>query len=88
MANRLASPPEQAPSIPPELSREQRIEVWAEWLDPCEEFLLAGLRRRVGPDGDLRDAYRQWYAEQMAEHDLTMRHLVTEFNRRSRPHGG
>jgi hypothetical protein len=48
---------------------------------------LAGLRRRVGSDGDLRDAYRQWYAEQMAEHERTMRHLVDEFTCRSSPHG-
>ena len=59
--------------VPRDLTASQGIELWAEWLDTCEEFLLAGLRRQVGPDGDLHAAYRQWYAEQMAEHDRTMR---------------
>jgi hypothetical protein len=88
MAKPLISPPEQAPSLPPGLTREQRIEVWLDWLDTCDEFLLAGLRRQVGPDGDLREAYRRWYAEQMAEHDRAMLHMVNEFNRRSQRHGG
>jgi len=87
MANRLIPPPELAPSIPQGLSASRCIELWADWLDTCEEFLLAGLRRQVGPDGDVRAAYRQWYAEQMMEHDRTMRHLVEEFDRRSRSRG-
>jgi hypothetical protein len=44
----------------------------AEWLDLLhtgEKLLLAGLRREIGPDGDLRAAYRSWYREQMDEHD-------------------
>jgi hypothetical protein len=44
----------------------------AEWLDLLrtgERLLLAGLRREVGPDGDLHSAYRRWYEAQMHEHD-------------------
>ena len=48
---------------------------------------MAGLRRQVGPGGDVRAAYRQWYAEQMREHDRTMLHLLEEFDRRSRSRG-
>ena len=87
MGNRLIPPPEVAPSIPQGLSASQCIELWAEWLDTCDEFLIAGLRRQVGPGGDWRAAYRQWYADQMAEHDRTMLHLLEEFERRSRPRG-
>ena len=29
---------------------------------------MAELRRKIGPDGDLKAAYRQWYEEQMQEH--------------------
>jgi hypothetical protein len=65
----------------------QSIELWAEWLDTCDAFLPAGPRRQVGPDGDLHAAYRQWYEEQMAEHDRTMLHLINEFDRRSRSRG-
>jgi len=75
MANSLIPPPELAPMVPQGLPASRGIELWAEWPDTCEEFLLAGLRRQVGPDGDLRAAYRQWYAAHMTEHDRTMLHL-------------
>jgi len=87
MANRLIPPLELAPLVPPGQPASRGIELWAEWLDTCEEFLLASLRRQVGPGGDWRAAYRQWYAEQMTEHDRTMLHLLEEFDRRSRPRG-
>ena len=87
MANSLIPPPELAPLAPEGLPGSRGIELWAEWLDTCEEFLLAGLRRQIGPGGDVRAAHRQWYAEQMTEHDRTMLHLLEEFDRRSRSRG-
>lgn len=42
------------------------------WLDMLQAgylLLRAGLRRETGPAGDLEEAYRRWYAEQMDEHD-------------------
>ena len=42
---------------------------WLDLLQTGEKLLCAGLRRRIGPSGDLRSAYRQWYAEQMRDHD-------------------
>jgi len=42
---------------------------WLSLLDACEKLTRAGLRRQIGPDGDLKDAYRRWYREQMDEHD-------------------
>jgi hypothetical protein len=32
-------------------------------MDASAQFLLAGLRREIGPDGDLKAAYRKWYKE-------------------------
>jgi hypothetical protein len=87
MPNSLIPPPELAPFLPQGLSKSRCIELWAEWMDTCDEILLAGLRRQVGPDGDLRAAYREWYAEQMREHDRTMLHLLEEFDHRSRSLG-
>jgi hypothetical protein len=52
MAHSLIPPPELAPSVPEGLPASRGIELRAEWLDTCDELLLAGLRRRVGPDGD------------------------------------
>ena len=51
-------------------------------MNACDQFLQAGLRREIGPQGDLQAAYRRWYAEQMEEHDRTMLHMMREFQRR------
>jgi hypothetical protein len=87
MAGQLIPPPELAPPIPDGLTPEQGIEMWADLMNTCEQFLLAGLRRMVGPDGDLIAAHRAWYAAQMEEHDRTMLRMIEAFNRRSGPHG-
>jgi hypothetical protein len=83
MPNDLIPSPELAPEMPQWLPPGAGIEIWAEWLDTCEEFLLAGLRRQIGPAGDLRAAYRHWCDEWMTEHDRTMIHLLEEFAQRS-----
>ena len=47
---------------------------------------LAGLRREIGPEGDLKAAYRRWYADEMEEHDRTMLHMMQELERRGGGH--
>jgi hypothetical protein len=42
---------------------------WYEFQQREDQRVLAELREKIGPDGDLNAAYRQWYAEQMREHD-------------------
>lgn len=32
-------------------------------MELSHAMLLAGLRHRIGPDGDLQEAYRQWYEQ-------------------------
>jgi hypothetical protein len=51
-------------------------------MHTCDQFLLAGLRREIGPDGDLAAAYRRWYWGEMEKHDRMMLHLMEEFQRR------
>lgn len=44
----------------------------AEWLATVyatDAIQLAALRRKIGPEGDLRAAFRQCYEEHMREHD-------------------
>jgi len=82
MAENLLSPFDLAPSIPKSATPQQCIAAWVDLTDACEQFLLAGLRREIGPDGDLKAAYRKWYAEQMEEHDRTILHMMREFDRR------
>jgi len=86
MAGQLIPSPELAPSIPKGLSTKQKIELWVDLVDTCEQFLLAGLRRRVGPDGDVVGAYRRWYVEHREEHDRTMYRMLEELYRRENNH--
>jgi hypothetical protein len=58
--------------------------MWADLTDACEQFLLAGLRREIGPNGDLKAAYRKWYAEQMEEHDRMMLRMMERFDQAER----
>ena len=44
-------------------------------------MLLAGLRREVGPDGDVVKAYRRWCEEQGEEHDRAVRRLAESLYR-------
>lgn len=81
MVHQLLPPPDLAPPIPQGATPEQCIAAWVDLMHTCEQFLLAGLRREIGPDGDLRAAYRRWYAEQMEEHDRMVRRMVENFNR-------
>ena len=62
--------------------------VYFDLLDTCEALLLAGLRERIGPEGDLNAAYREWYWKQMEEHDRMMFHMMEEFHRRTTAHAG
>lgn len=76
-----------ASESPRKLTPEQGIALWVDLMHTCEQFLLAGLRRKIGPHGDLNAAYREWYARQMEEHDRMMVHMMQEFARRSGEHG-
>ena len=82
MSGELIPPAELAPRVPKDATPEMCIAMWIDLMNACEKFLLAGLRRQIGPEGDIVAAYRQWYAEQMEEHDRTMVRMVKEFNRR------
>jgi hypothetical protein len=81
------APAELAPAVPDGSTVEQRIAMWVDLMNACDALVLAGLRREIGPDGDLKAAYRKWYAEQMEEHDRMIFHLAAELNRRGGGHG-
>ena len=47
--------------IPPsKLEVHRRMEEWAQAMELSNAMLMAGLRRKIGPDGDLHAAYREW----------------------------
>jgi hypothetical protein len=57
---------------------------WLDLMRTTDKLLLAGLRQQIGPDGDLQQEYRRWYADHMREHDDALRQLV----RRLHPNPG
>ena len=50
----------------PEESR-QRWAAWHQAMELSHEMLMAGLRQKIGPDGDLQAAYREWYERYQAQ---------------------
>lgn len=84
MTRQLVSPANLTPTIPDHLTPDQRVALWMELFDASEAFLLAGLRRECGPEGDLAGAYRRWYQQQMKEHDRVMRRMGENFLARGR----
>jgi hypothetical protein len=85
MASQLIPPPEFAPPSVKHLPLEKRIEMWAELVDQNEALLLAGLRAKIGPTGDLPQAYREWYERHIAEHDRML--IAFAFNLSARENG-
>jgi hypothetical protein len=73
-------------AVAPDASPTDRIRRWLDVMGACEQFLLAGLRREIGPDGDLQAAYRGWCSEQAEQHDRMMVHLMEQFARREGSH--
>lgn len=50
-------------------TREKSQKNWAAWIQAMElshAMLLSGLRHQIGPDGDLQEAYRNWYVTYQA----------------------
>jgi hypothetical protein len=86
MVRRLTADPDTAPMLPEGTTSRQAIALWLEWLDVCDAFLRAGLRREVGPDGDLEAAYRRWHQERLEEHDRDLLRRAEKLNRRAHCH--
>lgn len=59
---------------------------WMDLMETCEQLVLAGLRRKVGPDGDLAEAYRAWNARQMARRDRELPQMLSPARRLGRVH--
>ena len=81
MVDQLLPPAEIAPTDLSDLTPSERAAVWFDMLDAGYKLVLAGLRREIGPEGDLDAAYRAWYAEQMEEHDRAMEQMLLRMQR-------
>jgi hypothetical protein len=79
MPGELLPPAELAPPIPHETTFQERLDLWVDLMNTCEQFLLARLRREIGPDGDLEAAYRRWYEQRCEEHEQDLIRMAQRF---------
>jgi hypothetical protein len=88
MAGEPLTPEELAPRVPDSATPAECIAMWVDLMNACEELQLAGLRREIGPEGDLRAAYRRWYAERMEEHERMLEQFAQRLNASGGGSGG
>lgn len=43
---------------------DRNMQVWRQAMEATHELILAGIRNKIGPEGNLEEAYRQWYRQQ------------------------
>ncbi|MCY2988339.1 MAG: hypothetical protein NTY19_10820 [Planctomycetota bacterium] len=86
MVDQLNTEGASAPSSRPTWTPEQGVRLWIDLMETCDQLLVAGLEASLGPDGNLREAYRQWHAEKMREHDAMIFHMAQEFTERLSKH--
>jgi hypothetical protein len=63
------------PDTTPATSAE-RIALWLDLMRTSDKLLLAGLRRKIGPDGDLNAAYQEWYDDYMRDHQKVVERIA------------
>jgi hypothetical protein len=83
----LIPSPEMAPPSIKHLPLEKRIQLWTELVDEGDALVKSGLRAKIGPNGDLQAAYREWYTRHMEEHDQYLIRLLENLTRRERGYG-
>ena len=87
MQSQLIPPPAVAPPSVKHLPLVKRIELWYELVDENEVLLLAGLRARIGPHGDLKAAYRDWQDRHLEDQDRGLIALLENLSRREAQDG-
>lgn len=85
MASSLNSP--QGALLPDDATATDGIHAWVEMENACQSLLLAGLRREVGPKGDVDAAYRTWYENYEREQSKAFVTMCENFARRQKTHG-
>jgi hypothetical protein len=55
--------PDQRMIPPTKVEVRRQMEEWSQAMELSNAMLMAGLRRKIGPDGDLLAAYREWSQE-------------------------
>lgn len=82
MSNQLIPPPELAPPSIRHLPCEKKIELWMQLVEENEALVLSGLRAKIGPNGDLKAAYREWNRRRLEEKDRALVQFLENLSRR------
>lgn len=69
------------------LPMSKRIALWIDLVNTGEAFLKAGLRRKIGTDGDINAAFREWNSQQMEARELRQIQFLTNLSRCERAGG-
>ncbi|MCC7085970.1 MAG: hypothetical protein IT427_13285 [Pirellulales bacterium] len=56
-------------------------------VDEGDQMVMAGLRRKLGPDGDVHAAFLEWLDRRNEEHDRTVVRMLTKMRRQEKMHG-
>jgi hypothetical protein len=86
MKHQLIPPPELAPPSVRHLPVEQKVALWAAMVDEGDQIVLGNLQEKLGPGGDLQQAFREWLTRRTAEHDRATARMISEMRRRERNH--
>jgi hypothetical protein len=82
MNHELIPPIHLAPPSVGHLPVSKRIELWADLVDSCQALLIAGLRKRIGPEGDLQAAYREWNQKYLENRERAQIQFLENLSRR------
>jgi hypothetical protein len=61
---------------------DQRLRVWVDLMETCEQLLRAGLQASLAPGETLERLYRNWHEERAAEHGEMILNMAREFQKR------
>lgn len=83
----LIPPSDMAPPSVKHLPLSKRIELWGQLVDEGNALVKAGLRAKIGLTGDLKAAYREWFARRMELKDQEQAAFAEKLTQRERTHG-
>ncbi len=58
----------------------QFIAVWLDLIETTDQLLMAGLARELGPRGDVKAAYRKWFANHRKSHEQAVERMMSRLN--------
>jgi hypothetical protein len=84
MKHQLIPPPELAPPSIKHLPPAMKVSLWGQMVDEGDQMVLAGLRRKLGPDADVHGAFLEWLDRYYEEHDRTLIRMMTRMRSREK----